>query len=177
MKKSNLIFVFLCLLNSVVIVAQSDKLVMDNYLKANAILQKAIDKGISTIEITHDPIEAAKNADVLYTDVWTSMGKEEEKAKRLAAFESFTISEELLQHASPDCLVMHCLPAHRGEEISDEVILGPQSVIFDQAENRLHIQKALLCMLFGSSEVHTPIEEFPIITQKKYEKTTETVSA
>ena len=138
------------------------------------IMQKALAAGISKIEISNDPIKAAKDADVLYTDVWTSMGQEEEKQKRLTAFKGFSISEELLEYASPNCLVMHCLPAHRGEEITDEAMIGSQSVIFDQAENRLHIQKALLCSLFGS--VDSSIQyEFPI-EAKHYEKTTTTVS-
>ncbi len=139
------------------------------------VMQKALASGISKIEISNDPVKAAKDADVLYTDVWTSMGQEEERSKRLAAFKGFTINEKILAHASTGCLVMHCLPAHRGEEITDEAIIGSQSVIFDQAENRLHIQKALLCSLFGSVDSSIK-EEFPI-KAKIYEKTTTTVSA
>jgi ornithine carbamoyltransferase len=140
------------------------------------ILQKALAKGISKIEIINDPIQAAKNADVLYTDVWTSMGQEEEQAKRQAAFKKFSVSEKLLNNAASDCVVMHCLPAHRGEEITDEVISGAQSVIFDQAENRLHIQKALLAMLFESPDVHAP-QEFSTKIEAPYEKATTAVSA
>ncbi|MDP4230978.1 MAG: ornithine carbamoyltransferase [Bacteroidota bacterium] len=141
-----------------------------------SIMQKAIAAGISTIEILRNPVEAARNADVLYTDVWTSMGQEEEKSKRIAAFEGFTISEDLLQIASPECVVMHCLPAHRGEEITDEAITGVQSVIFEQAENRLHIQKALLCSLFGADE-GLQLRRFPADATTEYEKTTTTIPA
>jgi ornithine carbamoyltransferase len=141
------------------------------------ILHHAIAAGISTIEIIHDPIKAAKGANVLYTDVWVSMGQEEEQSKRRAAFKGFTIGEEFLQHASPDCVIMHCLPAHRGEEITNEAIIGSQSVIFDQAENRLHIQKALLCSLFAANEGNSLLQGFPIITEADYEKTKASVSS
>jgi len=105
------------------------------------------------------------------------MGQEEEKQKRLSAFTGFTISEDLLKHASADCVVMHCLPAHRGEEITDDAIIGSQSVIFDQAENRLHIQKALLCSLFGGLDVGSERHQFPVKTEAKYEKTKATISS
>jgi len=101
------------------------------------------------IQIAHDPTEAARGADVLYTDVWSSMGQEEERAKRLKAFQPFQVNRALVELARPDVLVMHCLPAHRGEEITDEVIEGPHSVVFEEAENRLHAQKALLVTLLG----------------------------
>jgi ornithine carbamoyltransferase len=90
-----------------------------------------------------------RGADVLYTDVWTSMGQEAEASKRVGVFRPYQINAELLRHAKPDAIVLHCLPAHRGEEITDDVMEGPQSVIFDQAENRLHVQKAVLEMLVG----------------------------
>jgi len=99
------------------------------------------------IEITNDPVAAAKDADVLYTDVWASMGKEEEHDKRVSIMKPYQINETILTHAKKDVIVMHCLPAHRGEEITDEVLDGPHSVVFDQAENRLHIQKAILSLL------------------------------
>lgn len=99
------------------------------------------------IEITNDPVAAAKDADVLYTDVWASMGKEEEHDKRMSIMKPYQINETILTHAKKDVIVMHCLPAHRGEEITDEVLDGPHSVVFDQAENRLHIQKAILSLL------------------------------
>lgn len=103
----------------------------------------------AVIEVIHDPKAAAKGADILYTDVWTSMGQEEERAQRLRAFQGFQVDQALVALAKPDVLVMHCLPAHRGEEITDEVIDGPCSIVFDQAENRLHVQKALLVKLLG----------------------------
>jgi len=98
----------------------------------------------SKIEIGHDPQEAVKGADVVYTDVWTSMGQEQEREERLRAFQGFQLNRSLLSHAKPGVLIMHCLPAHRGEEITDEVIDGPGSIVWDQAENRLHLQKAIL---------------------------------
>ncbi len=101
------------------------------------------------ITITHVPEKAARNADVLYTDVWTSMGKEKEGARRRVAFKGFQVNGALVDAARKDVLVMHCLPAHRGEEITDEVLDGPNSIVFDQAENRLHAQKVLLEALLG----------------------------
>ena len=101
------------------------------------------------MKLTCDPVEAVKNADVIYADVWTSMGQEAEKEKRLRDFSGFQINSELLSHASKDALVMHCLPAHRGEEITDEVIDGPHSIVFDEAENRLHVQKGILALHMG----------------------------
>ena len=103
------------------------------------------------LAVTHDPGAAARGADVLYTDVWTSMGQEEEHAQRLRDFQGFQLDRRLVQQAGSGVLVMHCLPAHRGEEITDEVIDGPRSIIFDQAENRLHVQKAILVTLLGSA--------------------------
>ena len=98
----------------------------------------------SSVLITNDPIEAAAGADVLYTDVWVSMGDEKEEETRLSDFSGFQINSDLLSHAKSDCIVLHCLPAHRGQEISAEVLDGEHSVVLDQAENRLHAQKALL---------------------------------
>lgn len=94
-----------------------------------------------------DPIAAVQGADVVYTDVWTSMGQEQEYERRRRSFMGYQVNAELLRHAKPDAIVMHDLPAHRGEEITDEVLDGPQSAVFDQAENRLHTQKAILCWL------------------------------
>lgn len=99
------------------------------------------------IEIGVDPQVAVKEADVVYTDVWISMGREREQARRLRALSPYQLNGRLLQRAKPDAIVMHCLPAHRGEEITAEVLDGPQSVIIDQAENRLHMQKAILVQL------------------------------
>ena len=99
------------------------------------------------VTVVTDPDEAVRDADVLYTDIWVSMGDEQERTERLQALKSYTMDSRLVAQASPDALVMHCLPAHRGEEITDEVIEGPQSIVWDQAENRLHAQKALLVRL------------------------------
>jgi len=100
-----------------------------------------------SIEVIDDPLEAVKGADVLYTDVWASMGQEEEAKVRMAAFEGYQINSDVLKRADQSAIVMHCLPAHRGEEITDEVIEGPQSVVFDEAENRLHAQKAIMALV------------------------------
>jgi len=108
------------------------------------ILKEAGGNSGRRIEVTTDPGRAAQRADVLYTDVWASMGQEKEKKKRQNRFRGYQIDRSLLQKAKPGALVMHCLPAHVGEEISREVYEGPQSTVFDQAENRLHGQKAIL---------------------------------
>ncbi len=102
------------------------------------------------ISVLNDPREAVKKAEIIYTDVWTSMGKEREAAKRRIHFQGFQVNEQLIARADPDVLVMHCLPAHRGEEITDEVLDGPHSIVFDQAENRLHAQKAILEALLST---------------------------
>jgi len=99
------------------------------------------------VELTNDPFEAARGADVLYTDVWASMGQEAEADERALVFPAYRIDQKVVDLAAPDAIVMHCLPAHRGQEITDEVIDGPRSVVWDQAENRLHTQKALLLWL------------------------------
>jgi ornithine carbamoyltransferase len=104
-----------------------------------------------SVELTHDPAVAAKGADVLYTDVWASMGKELEHSERALIFKPYQLSTDMVAVASPDVVVLHCLPAHRGEEIAAEVMDGPNSAVFDQAENRLHTQKALLSWLLAGS--------------------------
>ncbi|MFW6195702.1 MAG: ornithine carbamoyltransferase [Thermoplasmatota archaeon] len=101
------------------------------------------------IEVKRKPSKEVKDADVIYTDVWVSMGDEEEKEKRMNDFEGYQINTELLSKANDDVIVMHCLPAHRGVEITSEVMDGPHSVVFDQAENRLHAQKAIMAELMG----------------------------
>lgn len=105
-----------------------------------------------TIELVGDPQVAVKEADVVYTDVWISMGREREQARRLKALALYQVNGRLMQKAKPDAIVMHCLPAHRGEEITADVLDGPQSVVIDQAENRLHMQKAILVQLLGQQK-------------------------
>jgi len=102
-----------------------------------------------SVEVSNDPHAAVRGADVIYTDVWTSMGQEAEREQRLKVFPPYQVNARLVSEAKPDVIVMHCLPAHRGEEITDEVADGPHSVIFDQAENRMHAQKAVLASLMG----------------------------
>lgn len=104
---------------------------------------------MGSITVTKDPAEALDGADAVYTDVWTSMGQEAESAKRQRAFAPYQVNKKLLALAKPDAIFLHCLPAKRGEEVTDEVMESPQSAVFDQAENRLHAQKALLVMLLG----------------------------
>lgn len=102
----------------------------------------------SGITLSTDPVEAVKDADVVYTDTWTSMGQENEAHKRRATFQAYQINAQLMTHA-PKAIFMHCLPAHRGDEVDDAVMDGPQSVVYDQAENRLHAQRALLTLLLS----------------------------
>lgn len=108
------------------------------------VLREAAAAGRGDVRIVRDPAEAARGAHVLYTDVWTSMGQEKERRRRLAAFRGYRIDADLLRAARKDAIVMHCLPAHRGEEITDEVMEGPRSAVFDEAENRLFAQMAIL---------------------------------
>ena len=116
----------------------------DGYWPDKNILDRAKKEAKSKIEIVKEPKEAAKGADVLNTDVWASMGQEGEAEKRKKAFQGYQINSDLLKLAKKDAIVMHCLPAHREEEITDEVMEGHNSVIFDQVENRLHVQKVIL---------------------------------
>ena len=113
------------------------------------ILDSVVSAG-ADVAVTHDPAEAVSGADAIYTDVWASMGQESEAGARQDAFAAFQVNRELVARAKDDVVVMHCLPAHRGEEITDEVIEGPHSVVFDQAENRLHAQKALMVWCLAS---------------------------
>jgi ornithine carbamoyltransferase len=109
--------------------------------------QEAAKQNGATLAVTNDPEKAVEDVDVIYTDVWTSMGQEAETEERRKQFIGFQVNAALMDCARPDALFMHCLPAHRGEEVSDEVADSPNSVIFDQAENRLHAQKAVLAVL------------------------------
>jgi ornithine carbamoyltransferase len=115
--------------------------------QAQADAREAAAESGSGIEIVRDPEQAAAGADVLYTDVWVSMGEEDEQEERLVAFQGYAITERLLELAGPEAVVMHCLPAHYGEEISEEIVHGPRSAVWDQAENRLHTQKALMALV------------------------------
>jgi len=121
---------------------EPDKKILEGGLK----LAKATG---ADIKVLHEPGEAVKKADVIYTDVWVSMGMEKEREERLKVFKPYQVNERLISKAKKDVLVMHCLPAHRGEEITDDVLDGPNSIVFDQAENRLHVQKAILEFLLG----------------------------
>ena len=110
-----------------------------------------LERGVKEGEVTlyRDPSEAAKDADVVYTDVWASMGQEDEHEKRVEVFKNYQVNKELIGYAKDNVIIMHCLPAHRGEEITADVIDGPCSVVVDQAENRLHVQKAIMEMLMA----------------------------
>jgi len=118
-------------------------------------LQRAHQTG-GSCTVTHDPVEAATDADILYTDVWASMGQEAEADARRKVFAPFQVNSQLLRHARFDALFMHCLPAHRGEEVTDEVMSSPHSVVYQQAENRLHAQKAILLELMHEPAVLKP---------------------
>ncbi len=109
--------------------------------------KKNAEKSGSTIEISHDPVEAVKDADVVYTDVWASMGQESEKEERKKVFSPYQVNSNLFSQAKPDAIFLHCLPAYRGLEVTDDIIDGPNSRVFDEAENRLHVQKAVLALL------------------------------
>lgn len=123
-----------------------------NYEPAADVVEKAkaIAFGKSEVTLTNDPVAAVKGAQVVYTDVWASMGQEEEARSRIPLFQPYQVNEKLLSHADSQAIVLHCLPAHRGEEITNEVIEGAQSRVWEQAENRMHVQKALLACLLGA---------------------------
>lgn len=121
----------------------------EGYRPDPRILERAC--AATRVELTSDPAEAVEGADVVNTDVWASMGQEEEAEARATAFVGYQVDAALLRLASPSAIFLHCLPAHRGEEVSDEVFEGPQSRVFDEAENRLHVQKALLATLMEST--------------------------
>jgi ornithine carbamoyltransferase len=113
------------------------------------------------IALLRDPVEAVRDADVVYTDTWTSMGQEAEAEKRKMAFAQYQVNDELLAGADGDVIVMHCLPAHRGQEITDGVADGPHSVLFPQAENRMHAQKAILVRLLAPEAVKAALKKAP----------------
>jgi ornithine carbamoyltransferase len=104
----------------------------------------------ATVTVTNDPVAAAHGADAVYTDVWASMGQEDQTESRARVFQPYQVNDALMSAAGPDAVFMHCLPAHRGHEVTDSVMDSSASVVFDQAENRLHTQKALLAMLMGN---------------------------
>ncbi len=140
------------LLGSALVGMDMTACVPEGYDPDQEIVDKAVELGKENdaeIDIKRKPSEAVKDADVIYTDVWVSMGDEEEKEKRMKDFEGYQINKELISKADEDVIVMHCLPAHRGVEITSEVMDGPHSVVFDQAENRLHAQKAIMAELMG----------------------------
>jgi len=116
----------------------------ENYMPSPEVLKKAHEKGTGKIKITTDPVEAVNNADVINTDVWASMGQESELEARKQIFEPYQVNHSLIKHAKESLIIMHCLPAHRGEEITDDVLEGQKSVIWKQAENKMYLHKALL---------------------------------
>jgi ornithine carbamoyltransferase len=116
-----------------------------------AVVEAAVKEGFSRITITNDPKEAAAGADIVYTDVWASMGQKDLAQGRARLLEAFQVNKKLMKHAKPSAIVMHCLPAERGREITDDVMDGPQSVVFDEAENRLWIQGAVIAQLLARS--------------------------
>jgi ornithine carbamoyltransferase len=119
----------------------------DGYSPDRDIMERALDRSIGKIVLTTDPVEAVSNADVVYTDVWASMGQEGELKDRKRVFEPFQVSKKLLKNADKNTIVMHCLPAHRGEEIHEDVLEGSNSVVWDQSENKMHMHKAILDVL------------------------------
>ena len=121
------------------------------YQPASATVQRARQTGKSTVEILHDPFAAVRDADVVYTDVWASMGKKHELEERKAHFRGFTVTPELMAKAKPTAVFMHCLPAQRGLEVTDAVMESPASIIFDQAENRMHAQNAIMLKVAGKA--------------------------
>jgi ornithine carbamoyltransferase len=123
----------------------------EGYDPDSSILERA--KSAANVRVVRDPAEAVDGADVVNTDVWASMGQEEEQAVREKAFKGYIVDDALMSRAQQDAIFMHCLPAHRGEEVAASVIDGPQSVVWDEAENRLHIQKAIMANLMGGTRI------------------------
>ena len=124
--------------------------VPEGYEPDAEILERA--RGEATIAVTHDPMEAARGADVVTTDVWASMGQEEEQSQRMEAFRGFQVNGDTMGAAADGAIFLHCLPAHRGEEVTEDVFEGSQSRVFDEAENRLHVQKSIMIELMGNGE-------------------------
>lgn len=124
----------------------------EGYDPDKSILERGIRESKEGIELLRTPADAASGADVIYTDVWASMGQEDEQEERVVAFRDYQVDEKLVGCAKEDAIIMHCLPAHRGEEVAASVIDGPQSVIIDQAENRLHVQKAIMEILMTKGD-------------------------
>lgn len=118
------------------------------FAPVEGIVENALKSKVSRITITNNPVEAVKGADVVYTDVWASMGQKHLAEEKALVLRDFQVNSELVKHAKPDYIFMHCLPAERGKEVTDEIIDSPNSVVFDQAENRLHVQKALMAYMF-----------------------------
>jgi ornithine carbamoyltransferase len=123
----------------------------EGYEPADHLLARA--QKVAKVRVVRDPMEAAKGAHVVNTDVWASMGQEQEQKERERAFRGFSVTPELMGNADKDAIFLHCLPAHRGEEVSADVIDGPQSRVWDEAENRLHIQKAIMAVLMGGETI------------------------
>jgi len=119
----------------------------EGYEPDAATISYANSKNLSSINILHDPIKGVKDADVIYTDVWASMGQKEEIDERIKIFSPLQVNNELIQHAKNDYMFMHCLPAERGREVTDQVIDSQNSIVFEQAENRLHTQNAIMVTL------------------------------
>ena len=124
----------------------------EDFKPDEATLQRAIDCGISKINISHNPTEAILNADIVYTDVWASMGQKDEAAGREKLFSSFQVNEDLIEKSGKKTLFMHCLPAERGREVTDGVMEADYSIVFDQAENRMHVQNAIMAYLFEKNK-------------------------
>ena len=125
----------------------------EDFKPDEATLQKAIDSGISKINISHNPTEAILNADIVYTDVWASMGQKDEAAEREKLFSSFQVNEDLIEKSGKKTFFMHCLPAERGREVTDGVMEADYSIVFDQAENRMHVQNAIMAYLFEKNKL------------------------
>ena len=123
----------------------------EEYTPDQNTINKAVDSKISDIEVSHNPMEAIENADIVYTDVWASMGQKDEEAKREKIFSNFQVNEALIKRSGKRTLFMHCLPAERGREVTDGVMEADYSIVFDQAENRMHIQNAIMVYLSENS--------------------------